>query len=339
MKAIGFTKHLPISNERALVDFETARPVAHGHDLLVHVTAVAVNPVDVFVWRGRGAAKETPTIIGWDAVGIVTAVGNACTLFQPGERVFYAGSFDRSGCDAEYQLVDERLVGHAPATLTDAQAAAMPLTSLTAWESLFELMPFDWQNPAANHAKRLLIINAAGGVGSVATQLAHLAGLRVIGTASRAQSAAWVQANGADVVINHHQELTQQLQQRQITSVDAVLELHNLTTYWPAIATLIKPAGTVVSTTQSNAHLNLNLIKAKRVRFAWEWMYSKSHYQTADMVTQHQILEQISQLLDAGRLKTTLTKTLRPINAANLREAHRLVESGRMRGKVVLTNA
>lgn len=337
MQAIGFQQHLPITDSKALIDFETPTPHATGRDLLVKVAAVAVNPVDIFVRRGKGPALPAPKIIGWDAVGTVTAVGNDCTLFQPGDRVFYAGAFDRPGCDSDYQVVDERLVGHAPANLTDAQVAAMPLTSLTAWESLFELMPFDFDQPEVNHQARLLIINAAGGVGSVATQLAHLAGLQVIATASRAESVAWVKSLGADLVINHHQDLVTQLGDHGITSVDAVLELHNLTTYWPAIATLIKPAGSIVSTTQSNAHLNLNLIKAKRARFAWEWMYAKAHFEITDMVSQHVILERISQLLASGALKSTVTETLHPLNAANLRAAHRLVESGRMLGKVVVT--
>ncbi|MDT6980511.1 zinc-binding alcohol dehydrogenase family protein [Levilactobacillus zymae] len=335
MHAIGYTQHLPLDDPHGLVDFDLPQPTPLAHDLLVQVTAISVNPVDLAV-RGNHDPLDPqhPTVIGWDAYGTVTAVGSAVTLFQPGDLVFYAGSFKRPGSNSEYQLVDERLVGHAPTKLTPAQSAAMPLTSLTAWEALFEQLGIDPH--ADNHGQTLLVINGAGGVGSVATQLAHWAGLTVIATASRPETSAWTRDHGSDAVVNHREDLVPQVRELGYQYVDYVLELSNLNQHWPEIVDLIKPSGHIVSITGSDTPIDLRALKDKRATFAWEWMYTKSYFETPDMISQHQILEKVRQLLDEGTLRSTLTQTIQPINAENLMAAHKLVGSHHMMGKVVL---
>lgn len=338
MHAIGFTQHLPITNPASLISVELPIPTATGHDILVHVTATSVNPVDVGV-RGHGTKSLTqPQIIGWDSVGTVTAVGEHVTLFKPGEIVFYAGAFDRPGSNSQYQLVDERIVAHAPTTLTAPQAAAMPLTAITAWEALFEQLGIDLHAHQTNQAHTILIINGAGGVGSIATQLAHLAGLTVIASASRPETITWVQAHGADMTVNHHQNLVTQVHALGYPTVDYILELSNLNRHWDAIVELIKPHGKIVSITGNHKPLNLTALKQKSATFAWEWMYTKSFYHTPDMLSQHHILKAIASLLDTGALQSTLTKTLSPINVTNLKTAHQLVESNQMIGKVVVSD-
>ncbi|WP_268912178.1 zinc-binding alcohol dehydrogenase family protein [Lentilactobacillus sp. SPB1-3] len=337
MKAIGYDQHLPIEDPHSLFDFELPTPTPSGHDLLIQVNAVSVNPVDIAV-RKNDEPLSSPKVIGWDAVGTVTAIGDKVTLFNEGDRVFYAGSFIRPGSDSEYQLVDERIVGTAPAKLDDAHAAAMPLTSLTAWEALFEQLGIDSEHQEKNKGKVLLINNGAGGVGSIATQLAHLAGLTVIASASRTETKDWVIQHGADKTVDHHNNFVTEVHNLGIDFVDYILDLKGLDQHWSEFAELIAPNGKIASITGSKEPLDLNILKEKRVTFAWEWMYTKSKYQTSDMITQHEILDKVSQMLDTGVLKSTLTKQLSPINAENLREAHRLVESNRMIGKVAITN-
>lgn len=339
MKAIGFKKHLKIDDPESLIDFEMKKPTAKGHDLLVKVNAVSVNPVDIGVRKGGHSVLKTPKAIGWDACGVVEEVGSKVSLFKPGDRVFYAGSFIRSGSDGEYQLVDERIVGHAPETLKDNEAAAMPLTSLTAYEALFEQMDLTWnQENKNNQHKTILIINGAGGVGSVATQLAHLAGLTVIATASRPDSIKWTQDHGADYVVNHREDLVKQVRKLGFKYVDYILELKDLDGHWKEMCELIKPEGHIVSITENHRPINLRLLTKKKAHFSWEWMYTKSYYQTDDMITQHDILDKIAQMLDSGKLRCTMTKSLTPLNATNLRKAHKLVESGHMTGKVVVSD-
>lgn len=339
MKAIGFKKHLKIDDHESLIDFEMKKPTAKGHDLLVKVNAVSVNPVDIGVRKGGHSVLKTPKVIGWDACGVVEEVGSKVSLFKPGDRVFYAGSFIRSGSDGEYQLVDERIVGHAPETLKDNEAAAMPLTSLTAYEALFEQMDLTWnQENKNNQHKTILIINGAGGVGSVATQLAHLAGLTVIATASRPDSIKWTQDHGADYVVNHREDLVKQVRKLGFKYVDYILELKDLDGHWKEMCELIKPEGHIVSITENHRPINLRLLTKKKAHFSWEWMYTKSYYQTDDMITQHDILDKIAQMLDSGKLRCTMTKSLTPLNATNLRKAHKLVESGHMTGKVVVSD-
>ncbi|RXI79607.1 zinc-binding alcohol dehydrogenase family protein [Levilactobacillus suantsaii] len=337
MRAIGYTQHLPIDDSHSLIDFEMQRPDPTGHDLLVQVQAVSANPVDLAVRRNTEPLDpQAPKVIGFDAYGTVTAVGNAVTLFHPGDVVFYAGSFKRPGSYSEFQLVDERLVGHAPTKLTPAQSAAMPLTALTAWEALFEQLGIDPH--ADNHGKTILVINGAGGVGSVATQLAHWAGLTVIATASRDETIAWTRDHGSDFVVNHRQDLVPQVHDLGDQVVDYILELSNLNQHWPEIVDLIKPSGHIVSITGSDTPIDLRALKNKRATFAWEWMFTKAYFETPDMGSQHQILEQIRALLDAGTLVSTLTKTLQPINAQNVMAAHRLLNNHHMRGKLVIQN-
>ncbi|GAY72494.1 zinc-binding alcohol dehydrogenase family protein [Lentilactobacillus kosonis] len=337
MKAIGYDRHLPIDDPQSLFDFELPTPTASGHDLLVKIDAVSVNPVDIAV-RTNSESLTSPKVIGWDAVGIVTEVGNQVTLFKQGDRVFYAGSFIRPGSNSEYQLVDERIVGLAPKKLDDAHAAAMPLTALTAWEALFEQLGIDFNHPEANKGKVLLINNGAGGVGSIATQLAHLAGLTVIASASRPATIDWVIQHGADQTVDHHKNFVTEVRDLGYEYIDYILDLKGLDQHWSEFAELIAPNGKIVSITGSKQPLDLNILKEKRATFAFEWMYTKSKYQTDDMISQHEILTKISQLLDNGMIKSTLTETLSPINAENLRKAHTLVESNQMIGKVVVTN-
>lgn len=335
MKAIGFTQHLPITDGHSLEDIELPKPAPTGHDLLVNVQAVSVNPVDTGT-RGAGHRQLTqPKVLGWDAVGTVEAVGDQVTLFQPGDRVFYSGSYKRSGSDAEYQLVDERIVGHAPQKLTDAQAAAVPLTSLTAWEALFEKLHIPLDDRQTNQRHTILIINGAGGVGSMATQLADWAGIHVIATASQPESIEWVKNHHAEIVLNHRQPLPAQLHAAGYKNVDYILNLSHLDEHWAEIVEMIRPDGWVAAITENHRGIDLQKLTRKRATFAWEWMFSKSWY-GYDLASQGAILNRIAGLLDDGTLQDTLTKTLSPLNAANLRQAHALVESGHMIGKVVV---
>ena len=338
MKAIGFKEHLPIQANNSLIEFSLPKPQAKGHDLLVKISAVSVNPVDVGVRKNGFHKLKQPKIIGWDAVGEIVEVGAEVTLFHTGEKVFYAGSFVRPGSNSEYQLVDERITGHTPKNLSDAEIAAMPLTSLTAWEALFEQLAISTYNKETNHQKTILIINGSGGVGSIATQLAHWAGLKVIATASRAQTISWVRQNGADLTVNHRKNLVTEVHNLGFTYVDFIMGLNDLDGHWNEIAQLIKPSGKIVSITENHHPIDLKKLTKKRANFAWEWMYSKSFYQTPDMITQHQILEKISQLLDQKIIHSTLTKELSPINVDNLKKAHQLVETNHMIGKVVISN-
>lgn len=338
MKAIGFKEHLPIEEENSLIEFKLPKPIAKGHDLLVEVSAVSVNPVDIGVrTSGHGILKE-PKIIGWDAVGIVDSIGDNVSLFKKGDLVFYAGSFKRSGSDSQYQLVDERIVGHAPKNLIITQTAAMPLTSLTAWEVLFEQLEIDPQDHKFNREHTILIINGAGGVGSIATQLAHWAGLNVIASASRPETIKWVMEHGADQTVNHRKDLIKEVRELGYKYVDYILELNDLDGHWDEMAELIKPSGRIASITENHRPINLRKLTQKRAKFAWEWMYTKSFYETPDMISQHQILDQVSELLDQGVIKSTLNEVLSPINVSNLKKAHKLVESNRMIGKIVVVN-
>ncbi|UQS82842.1 zinc-binding alcohol dehydrogenase family protein [Bombilactobacillus folatiphilus] len=330
MAAVGFYQHLPISNPNSLQDITVTTPTMKAHDLLVQVNAVSVNPVDTGV-RGGGSAQRLkhPKVLGWDAVGQVQAVGKEVTLFQPGDRVWYAGDFQRSGSNTQLQAVDERIVGTAPQNLSDEQAAAVPLVGLTAYESLFEKFSLQKND-------KILIINGSGGVGSMAIQLAKLAGLTVIATASKPQSVAWVQDLGADFIIDHHQDLVSQMRALGFRYVDKILNLNNLDAHWSEIAELIKPDGQVVATTENHQLIDLQKLTKKRVTFSWEWMYSKSYYQLPSMMTQHDILSKLAKLYETKLLIPINKISYSPINATNLRQAHHDIESGRMVGKVIL---
>ncbi|MCM0595975.1 zinc-binding alcohol dehydrogenase family protein [Weissella uvarum] len=335
MQAVGFSQHLPVDDPASFEDVQIAAPELQAHDLLVKVAGVSVNPVDTKT-RGNGRKNKLahPKVIGWDAVGIVVAVGQDTELFNVGDRVWYAGDFRRSGSYAQYQAVDERIVGHAPKAFTDDQAAAMPLVGLTAYEALFEQLALQ---PANDTGKTILIINGAGGVGSMAVQLAKLAGLKVIATASRPDSQAWAQKMGADAIINHHEDLVPQVHELGLKYVDYILNLGNLDAHWDEIAELICPDGRIAATTENRRLIDLQKLTKKRATFSWEWVYSKSYFQTEAMITQHENLDTLAELVDAGKIQPIDKIHYQPINAQNMRKAHADVESGKMVGKVVLT--
>ncbi|PIB35291.1 NADPH:quinone reductase [Reichenbachiella sp. 5M10] len=335
MKAIGFKQSLPITAQDSFIAFETDKPSPTGHDLLVKIKAISVNPVD-FKIRTSAAKDKTldiPKIIGWDAVGTVEAVGEATSNFNIGDEVYYAGDLTRSGSNAEYQLVDERIVGYKPKSLSIAEAAAIPLTGLTAYESLFDRIKI---NPTTDKGKTVLILAGAGGVGSIAIQLAKkIAGLTVIATASRPDSVQWCKDMGADHVVNHH-HLKEDLEKIGHSQVHYILDFVDLRGYWETIAELIKPQGHIVSITGSSEPLNLNVLKTKSVSFSWELMYTRSMYTTDDIERQHDILNHISNLYDDGTLRTTLTTTLKGFSVENLKKAHQMQESGKTIGKTVI---
>ncbi len=335
MKAIALTRYLPIDDPESLQDVELPKPVASGFDLLVRIEAVSVNPVDTKVRSPKPQVEAQPKVLGYDAAGVVEAVGEHVTLFQPGDEVYYAGDVTRPGSNAQFQLVDERLVGRKPTTLDFAEAAALPLTAITAWELLFDRMPFSID--AEGNTRSLLIIGGAGGVGSIATQLARHAGFTVIATASRAETIAWCKSMGAHHVIDHRQPLAPQLQALGFKQVDAVLNLADTDRYWETIGEIIAPLGHVGLIVEPSGLLKIgDPYKAKSVGIHWEMMFARARFRTPDMIEQHRILNRVSSLVDAGELRTTHGETLGPINATNLREAHRRLESGSSIGKLVL---
>ncbi len=334
MKAIGLTHYLPIEDLRSLFDLEIEKPVPTGRDILVKVKAIAVNPIDVKVRAPKDKVEETPRIIGWDAAGVVDAVGSNTSLFKVGDEVYYAGDIRRPGSNAEYQLVDERIVGSKPASLTFADAAALPLTTITAYESLFDRLRIELDGQ--NSDVTLLIIGGAGGVGSMAIQLAKLAGLRVIATASRPESTAWVTARGADDVINHREPLRQQIEALGLDFVDYVAIYNDTDGHWSAVTDLIAPQGHVVSIVENAKPLSQEMMKTKAATFSWELMFTRAMFETPDMIEQHRLLNHVAALIEHGDLKTTANKAIKPINAKNLREAHRLLESGQTIGKITL---
>ncbi|MDM5214674.1 zinc-binding alcohol dehydrogenase family protein [Peribacillus sp. NJ4] len=335
MKAVGLTRYLPIGNPKSLVDVVIEKPRATGRDILVKVVAISVNPVDTKVRAPKDKVEEVSKILGWDVAGIVEEAGPDCSLFRPGDEVFYAGSIARQGGNSEYHLVDERIVGRKPASLNFAEAAALPLTSITAWEALFTRMLIS-QDPRANEGKSLLIIGAAGGVGSIATQLAKQAGLTVIGTASRPETVNWVRSMGADYTIDHHDPLLPQLQAIGFPNVPYIFCLNALEKHWAGISEAVSPQGVVCAIDDPTSPLDLKLLKQKSVTFVWEFMFTRSLYETDDMIEQHLLLNRIADAVDHQKLKTTLAEVLEPISAENLRKAHKLLESNRTIGKVVL---
>ena len=334
MKAVGLTRYLPIDDPQSLFDIELPRPVARGHDLLVRVEAVSVNPVDTKVRAPKPQVEDQPKILGYDAAGVVEAAGDAVTLFKPGDTVYYAGSITRSGSNAQYQLVDERIVGPKPRTLDFAQAAALPLTALTAWELLFDRFGFD--ETGAVSGSSLLVLAGAGGLGSIAIQIAQDAGFDVIATASRTESADWCKRMGAKHVIDHRQPLRPQLESVGIPHVDAIGCFTGAEAYWPQLADIVAPQGRIGLVVGMRNPLDLELIKSKSASVHWEFMFTRAMYGTPDLVRQHEILTRVAELVDLGRLRSTWTETLGTINAANLREAHRRLESGSAIGKITL---
>ncbi|NHN32131.1 zinc-binding alcohol dehydrogenase family protein [Paenibacillus agricola] len=335
MKAVGLTRYLPIEHPESLIDIEIEKPTPQGHDLLVLVKAISINPVDVKVRAPKDRTEAAPRILGWDVAGVVEAVGSDCTLFKPGDEVYYAGSITRPGCNSEFHLVDERIVGSKPQSLDYAEAAALPLTALTAWEALFVRLGLS-QSPADNEGTTILIIGAAGGVGSIATQIAQAAGLSVIGTASKPDSIEWALQHGASYTINHYEPFLPQLKAIGFTAVDYIFCLNATDQHWAQMAEAIAPQGKICSIVETNAPVDLKLLQSKSVTFVWELMFTRPIYGTPDMTEQHDILNQLAARIDAGELRTTLTTRLRPMNALNLREAHKRVESGSTIGKIVI---
>ncbi len=335
MKAIGYTHPGAIDHPGALLDITLPDPVATGRDLLIEVRAVSVNPVDTKVRKGTGPAEGQPyKVLGWDACGIVRAVGPDVTLFQPGDRVWYAGSIARPGTNSELHLVDERIVGHAPQSLDDAEAAALPLTAITAWELLFDRLGVVPGKQPTN--KTLLIIGASGGVGSILTQLAaRLTGLTVIGTASRPETQAWVRELGAHHVIDHSQPLAQELAHIGHPVVDIIASLTQTDAHFAQIVEAIAPQGQF-ALIDDPVSLDVTKFKRKSVSVHWELMFTRALFGTADMIGQHRLLTEVARLVDAGLIRTTLDQRFGTINAENLKRAHALIESGKARGKLVL---
>lgn len=335
MKAIGFKRSLPITEKESFIGFITKKPLPTGYDLLVKIAAISVNPVDFKIRKtaAKDIILDTPKIIGWDAAGIVEAVGDKVSKFKVGDAVYYAGDITRNGCNAEYQLIDERIVGLKPKNLSIAEAAAIPLTALTAYETLFDRIKV---NPETDKGKTVLILAGAGGVGSIAIQLAKkLGNLTVIATASRPDSVQWCKDLGADFVVNHH-NLKAALEKIGHSQVNYILDFVDLEGYWETAAEIVKPQGHIVSITGSSKPLNLDVLKMKSVTFSWEFMYTRSMFTTDDIEKQHHILNKIGGLLDDGTLKTTLTTTLKGFTVENLKEAHKMQESGKTIGKTVI---
>ena len=333
MKAVALTRYLPVDNPESFLDVELPVPVPTGRDLLVAVQAVAVNPVDAKVRAPKDKVEPAPRVIGWDASGIVQAVGPDVTLFKVGDPVYYAGDLTRSGSYTQFQLVDERIVGVKPESLSHVEAAALPLTTITAYESFFDRLGLD--RDGGNAGETILIIGASGGVGSIGIQLAKNAGLKVIATASRAETIAWVKELGADFVVNHRESLVEQVRALGFQHVDHIAIFNDMR-HWEASVELIRPQGGIVCIDDTHLPMPMAGMKTKSATLHWEFMFTRAMHQTPDMIEQHRLLTYVAGEIDAGRIKTTVSEVLRPINAENMRKAHAMIESGTMRGKLVL---
>jgi len=328
MKAVGLYKYLPIDHPESLLDLEVETPVPAGRDLLVEVKAISVNPVDTKRRAPKDLVEKTPKILGWDAAGVVKAAAAGCNLFKPGDPVYYAGSVIRPGANSELHLVDERIVGRKPASLGFAEAAALPLTTLTAWELMFERMGI---SRTGIHAGRsVLILGGAGGVGSIAIQLARKLGrLKVAATASRPESVAWCKSLGADEVIDHTRPI-------EGVEFDYVLCLNSSDLYWNSFPKIIKPQGKLGLIVRTVKPVDLAILHDKSIAVCLEGMFTRSTFQSADMEAQHALLDEAAGLIEAGVLKGTMTQNLGRIDAANLKRAHQLLEGGHVVGKLVL---
>ncbi|WP_434665235.1 zinc-binding alcohol dehydrogenase family protein [Klebsiella sp. B345] len=332
MKAIAITRAATDgSNIPFLRDIELPVPVVAGHDLLIEIKAISVNPVDTKV--RAGFTGDTPRVLGWDAVGVVKSVGEAVTLFTPGDEVWYAGALGRAGSNSEFQLVDERLVALKPRSLDNASAAALPLTAITAWELLFDRLGVQ---EGGNSGDTLLIVGAAGGVGSILTQLASkLTGMTVIGTASRPESQKWVRDAGAHHVIDHSKPLSEELARIGIPAVTHVASLNNTEQHYAQLVAALAPQGKLALIDDPET-LDARPLKAKSISLHWEFMFTRSMFTTPDMIAQHQLLTRVASLIDDQTIKTTLGEHYGPINASNLQKAHAHLETGRAVGKIVL---
>lgn len=329
---VGYRRSLPVTEPAALQDVELPRPVPGPHDLLVEVRAVSVNPVDVKVRASQDPGGGI-RVLGYDAAGVVREVGPDVTLFAPGDEVYYAGSIGRQGTNAALHAVDERIVGRKPRSLDFAQAAALPLTAITAWEGLFDKLRITTDTQGT-----LLMVGAPGGVGSMVLQLVRelVPGLRVIATASRPEGAAWVRTLGAADVVDHRQGLRAEVERVVPDGVDYIFSTHSSGQVADFVSVL-KPFGQIVAIDDPTT-LDVSALKPKSLSWHWELMFTRPLQATADLVRQHELLDQVADLVDVGRVRSTATTVLRPINAERLREAHRLVETGRVIGKVVVTS-
>ncbi|MFG6456000.1 zinc-binding alcohol dehydrogenase family protein [Roseateles sp. BYS96W] len=335
MKAIGYLQSQAIHHPEALVDLSLPAPQPGPQDLLVRVAAVSVNPVDTKVRRNRAPQPGQPEVLGWDAVGTVEALGEAVTGFAVGDRVYYAGAINRPGTNAELHAVDHRIVARAPTSLGDADAASLPLTAITAWELLFDRLGVP---QGGGQGQTLLVVGAAGGVGSILVQLARqLTSLRVIGTASRPESQAWVRELGAHAVIDHGQPMRPQLVAAGVPEVEYIASLTHTEQHWADLIDAAAPQGRLGLIDDLSGPVDIMLLKRKALSLHWELMFTRPLFGTPDIAEQGRLLARVATLVDEGRLRSTVTERLQPIDAANLRRAHALVEAGRMCGKVVLS--
>jgi zinc-binding alcohol dehydrogenase family protein len=342
MKAVGYLTPQTIDHNDALINITREKPDPAGRDLLIKVNAISVNPVDIKIRLSASADDNQHKILGWDAVGEVVSVGDGVQNFKRGDHVYYAGDLMRSGSNAEFQLVDERIVGNKPKSLSNSEAAALPLTAITAWELLFTRLDFipqptgtaTQENPQPS---QILIIGAAGGVGSILTQLAaKLTNATVIGTASRPESERWVKTLGADHVINHHRPLQAQLNELGIENVSHVISLNHTGDHFEQIVEVLAPQGKLALIDDPKNGLDIMKLKRKSISLHWEFMFTRSMFQTHDMHKQHELLNKLSDLIDRGLIKTTLGKHYGVINAENLKRAHAHIESNQAIGKIVL---
>ncbi len=338
MKAIGYIKSLPITDPESLTDIELPQPIASGHDLLVKINAIAVNPVDYKIRQRMSPTDGNHKVIGWDAVGEVVATGDQATQFKPGDLVFYAGDLNRQGSNAEFQLVDERLVGAKPKSLSEAEAAALPLTTITAWELLFKHLTIKQQSPDSTEKSDevILVVGAAGGVGSILIQLAkNITGATIIATASHESSATWVKKLGADHVVDHSKPLQPQIEALDIGQVTHVASLNSTDSYFESYIELLAPFGKIALIDDPQS-LDVMKMKLKSLSLHIEFMFARSMFKAADMNEQSILLNRVSDLVDRGYIQTTVGKNLGTINAKNLRAAHEELESGTSIGKIVL---
>lgn len=333
MKAIGIREDSNDATVNSLTELTLPIPEVSGSDLLVKVSAISLNPVDTKQRKRRiHAERSEPDILGWDAVGTVVKVGSTVSRFSVGDRVYYAGDITRPGSNAEYQLVDERIVGHAP-SVSDAAAASIPLTGLTAWEAIFDRLRIQ---PGGGEGQSILVIGAAGGVGSMAIQLlTKLTKLKVVGTASRPESIKWVKSLGAEFVVDHR-NLLAEVRALGLQYVDYILCFNDTDGHWENMSELIAPAGTICTIVENSRPLDMDKLKLKSAGLVWELMFTRSLYKTSDMIRQHEILEGLSEMITQGQIVTTATETLKGLTVENLRKAHTLLESGQTIGKITI---
>ncbi len=336
MRAVGFNQNQPISSETALVDIDLPMPEAKGRDLLVEIRAISVNPVDTKTRKNAVIEDGQYKVLGYDAAGVVKSVGPDVKLFKPGDEVYYAGAINRQGTNSEFHLVDERIVGAKPKTLSFEQAAALPLTAITAYETLFHRMRV--QDKVASAWNAVLLIGGAGGVGSIAIQLLReLSDVTVIATGSRPETQNWIRELGAHHVLDHSKPLARQIAELAIGAPAFVFAITETSQHIGDILELIAPQGRLGLIDDPKEPVDVRQFKRKALSIHWETMFARPVFQTADMIEQHKLLTHVAELVDAGKIRTTLSEVLGPINATNLKAAHALIESGKTRGKLVLS--